>query len=82
MSSKNRMLEARDLIQEEKFDEARAILQDIDHPTAREWLDKLNQVSPAARTASTRNWGRLIAVLLVAAVVIIGVVVIVTQSGG
>ncbi len=82
MSSKNKMLEARDLIQAEKFDEARAILQDIDHPTAREWLDKLNQVSPASQTVSTRSWGRLVAVLLVVAVVIMGVLVVAAQTGG
>jgi len=40
--------QARQLITERRYDEARALLQTIDHPTAREWLAKLDQVAPQA----------------------------------
>jgi len=41
--SSNELLEvARDLLLEEQFDEARELLQDINHPVARQWLAKLD----------------------------------------
>lgn len=39
-------IQARELIKEKRYDEARAILREIDHPTAREWLAKLDQIAP------------------------------------
>lgn len=44
--SKQKMLAARELIKEKRYPEARAILKTIDHPTAREWLAKLDEVAP------------------------------------
>lgn len=40
------MEKAQELIKKKKFDDARAILITIDHPTAEKWLDKINQMSP------------------------------------
>jgi hypothetical protein len=37
-----KMLEARGLIEQGKYVEARKLLQTIDHPKAREWLEKIN----------------------------------------
>src|SRR5689334_16320247 len=36
---------ARQLITEKRYDEARVLLQTIDHPTARDWLAKLDQMA-------------------------------------
>lgn len=44
--SKNKLLAAKELIQEKRYAEARAILKTIDHPTAREWLKKLDEIAP------------------------------------
>src|SRR5262245_24815228 len=46
MSAKDDLLRARDLIKAKHYDEARAILKTIDHPTAQDWLNKINQVAP------------------------------------
>lgn len=45
--SKSEMLQAKQLIIEKRYDEARAILSQIDHPTAKKWLQKLNEIAPA-----------------------------------
>ena len=39
--SKAKFAAAKELIDEKKYDEARNILKTIDHPTAREWENKL-----------------------------------------
>lgn len=44
--SKTKMLAAKELIQEKRYDEARAILRSVDHPTAVEWLEKLDKIDP------------------------------------
>lgn len=44
--SKAKFAAAKELIDEKKYDEARAILKTIDHPTAREWEAKLNRIAP------------------------------------
>ncbi|GIK67166.1 MAG: hypothetical protein BroJett018_49600 [Chloroflexota bacterium] len=44
--SREALLEARELIKAKRYDEARFILKSIDHPTAREWLAKLDQIAP------------------------------------
>jgi hypothetical protein len=47
--SKAKMEAARELIREKRYDEARAILRTVDHPTARQWLGKLEQIDPVGR---------------------------------
>lgn len=46
--SKAKFAAAKELIDEKKYGEARAILRTIDHPTAREWETKLDRLSPQA----------------------------------
>ena len=48
--SREAMLEARELIKAKRYDEARFILHSIDHPTAQEWLAKLDQIAPVSTT--------------------------------
>lgn len=45
--SKAKFVAAKELIDEKKYDEARAILKTIDHPTAREWEIKLDKIAPS-----------------------------------
>jgi hypothetical protein len=47
--SKTKMQEARELIRAGRNNEARDILKTIDHPLAREWLQKLDKVAPDTR---------------------------------
>jgi len=42
------MLQARELIKQQRYDDARAILRQIDHPTAAQWLARLDEIAPAA----------------------------------
>jgi len=44
--SKAKFEAAKELIAEKKYDEARSVLNTIDHPTAREWEAKLNKLDP------------------------------------
>ncbi len=46
--SKAKFDAAKQLIQEKQYDEARAVLKTIDHPTARQWEVKLNTIAPAS----------------------------------
>ncbi len=44
--SKMKMMAAKELINEKKYDEARTILRAVNHPTATEWLEKLDKIDP------------------------------------
>jgi hypothetical protein len=50
---KEQLQQARDLIQEERYNEARKILRKIDHPTAQKWLDQLDTLE-GKRSSSPR----------------------------
>ncbi len=89
--SKQKMLQARDLIREKRFEEARAILQTVDHPTAEEWLRRLDKIDPPVQAEippparvgrrSRRIYGfTLLAMIIVIAVVSVGVIVLSTNN--
>ena len=46
MSTKEHLLKAREHIMAKQYQEARDILYQIDHPTARKWLAKLDEIDP------------------------------------
>lgn len=43
-----KMMAARELIQERRYAEARQLLVGIDHPTARQWLARIDEIAPEA----------------------------------
>jgi hypothetical protein len=45
--SKAKMERARELIQAKRYDEARNILETVNHPTAANWLAKLDEIAPS-----------------------------------
>lgn len=50
---RQQLQQARELILQQRFDDARAVLLPIAHdPTARQWLDKLDDIAPPTRAAS------------------------------
>lgn len=51
---RDKMFEARDLIQAKQYAQARALLVTIDHPKAYEWLQKLDDVEARERSMGTR----------------------------
>lgn len=53
--SKAKFEAALELIQEKKFDEARAILRTIDQPKAIEWIGKIDQIDPPKTPPVTVN---------------------------
>lgn len=83
--SREQLQRAGDLIRAKRFAEARAILKTIDHPTAREWLKKLDSLAPEPppNPPAQRNLlasGAVIVLLLV--VVGAGIAYIRVQPGG
>lgn len=46
--AKEKMVEAKSLIQQKRYNEARAILRSVNHPTAMKWLAKLDDIAPEA----------------------------------
>lgn len=84
MTIKDQMLKARALIIEKRYDEARRILEKIDHPTARDWLAKLDErapeggASPRARQGSQKRSARRSPLPLILA----GLVVLVVVAAG
>jgi hypothetical protein len=63
--SKAKMEAARELIKDKHYKEARAILQTVDHPTAKEWIAKIDAIAPPKRSGA----GQLVA--LVALIVVL-----------
>ena len=53
--SKQKLSAARELIREKHYDEARAILKTVDHPTAKQWLAKLDQIAPEKKQSAWRS---------------------------
>lgn len=51
---RDKMFEARDLIQAKRYSEARSLLVTIDHPKAYEWLQKLDDVEARERSMRTQ----------------------------
>jgi uncharacterized protein YoxC len=74
--SKERMLEARQLIQQKRYDEARKILKTVDHPTAREWMRKLDADAPR----KTPLWIPLFSLVSIAVIIILSVTIIRLQQ--
>jgi hypothetical protein len=70
LMSKQKMLAARELIQEKRYAEARALLKTIDDPTAKAWLKKLDEIAPEKKSG-----GKL--VIVAAVVVVLAIIVIV-----
>lgn len=63
--SKTKFLAARELIKEKKYAEARAILNTIDHPTARAWLSKLDELESQPRKQRSQLGIMVIVILLI-----------------
>ena len=87
MSIKEQMLQARELIRAKQYDQARAILVTVDHPKAREWLARIDQIGASSpqtvpevrpRRSSSKR-GILVAgmVMVVLLVALVGLVLIV-----
>jgi hypothetical protein len=51
--AQDQMMRAKELIQQQRYGEARAILVNVDHPTAREWIAKIDNITAQAQTAQT-----------------------------
>lgn len=45
-TSREKMQQARELIQAKRYDEARAVLRGINHEMALDWLDKIDKLDP------------------------------------
>lgn len=73
MSVKAQMHEARQLIADKRYSEARRLLRTVDHPQAALWLAKLDSLAPETR--SRKRLYIFAAVVLVIALVVVLVIV-------
>ncbi len=48
METKQALTQARDLIKQKRYDDARRILINVQHPLAEQWLEKIDQLAPKA----------------------------------
>lgn len=71
--SKAKMEAARELIQEKRYAEARAILLTVDHDKAREWLAKLDEIAPEVKSGSGKRPLLLITGAIIGLLVILGI---------
>src|SRR5258708_38875090 len=74
-TNREQMEQAKSLIEQKRYDEARTVLRNINHAMAIDWLDKLYQLDPSKARPSRRI--RLIFIVItivVVAAVIFGVV--------
>lgn len=84
--SKEKLAEARTLIQRKQYDAARAILEDMPNdPTAQQWLTKLDEIAPRRtsvppKTVKQSSGGGIIN-LLIAIVVVIILLILAGASG-
>lgn len=62
--SKAKMQAAKELIEAKKYQEARALLKTVDHPTAQLWLARLDAMSPPAVTPKKRRWPLVLLIIL------------------
>ena len=53
--SKAKLLQAKALIRQKRYDDARALLITVDHPTADKWLARLSRVAPTSRPDYTNK---------------------------
>lgn len=60
-NDKENMMTARDLIKRKQYTEARAILTTINHPTAQEWIGRIDSISPkqSEQPAKDPYWEKL-----------------------
>jgi hypothetical protein len=69
--SKAKLLAARELINEKKYHEARALLRGVDDPIAKKWLAKLDEIAPqrGRKLPLTLILGSIVVTLIVVAVI-------------
>jgi hypothetical protein len=46
MTTREKMEQAKSLIQQKRYDEARSVLRTVNHPLAQEWLGKIDKLDP------------------------------------
>lgn len=78
-STKQKMQQARELIKAKRYSEARNILETVNHPTAYEWLNKLDEITLYEdEPAHAQSGGGLSSVIVVAvgvAALLIGIII-------
>jgi hypothetical protein len=84
-TDRDKMLQARDLIQQKRYKEAKAILQGVDHPKAQEWLDKIAEIeldnaSAAQQSGPAKRGSALPLVLVLVALILIGGLIFVARD--
>jgi hypothetical protein len=77
-----KMENVRELIRAKRYAEARKLLQTIDHPTARSWIERIDSIAPqVAAQPPKRKWLVLtLALMLIVVIAAIAIVAVVQQS--
>lgn len=81
--SKAKFDAAKQLIQKKQYDQARALLETVDHPTATKWLAKLDEIAPKShpKAKGNRSTRRLLMAILAVPLTCLIIWVLVTVLG-
>lgn len=79
MNSTEKLQTARQLIKEKNYTEARELLRTINHPTAKKWLIKIDEISPEDKSQH-RRWLWFLAILTVCVLSLIVLSLILTSQ--
>lgn len=68
--SREQLQAAKQLIEERRYAEARSLLRQIDHPTAKRWLAKLDEIAPEAKQGRSLALGFMV---IIGIILLIGI---------
>lgn len=76
--TKRQMMKAKQLIDQKKYADARKLLVSVNHPTAKQWVDKIDAMQPAKKQSSGTN--PLVVLLFVVAMIVSALIGAVVSS--
>lgn len=79
MSARSQLNAARRLIRQRKYDAARVVLQQVDHPTAQRWLQQLEE---REHLQPRRSEGLIAALIVAGGVLLVGGLIALFQNLG
>ncbi|GAB4527032.1 MAG: hypothetical protein OHK0046_44440 [Anaerolineae bacterium] len=79
MADRDKMIKARELMQQKRYEQARAILRTVNHPMAKEWLVQIENLAPAS---ASQRWRNRLTLFILVLFVLVMLAVLVTAVRG